>query len=200
MRRHLDREQPGISNKEQELIQAILDSPEDDSHRLVYADWLEEQGDEIRSRYLKLEVYIAEERSVGDFSGESRAELIDIGSQVGAGWTALVSRVRIERCEFEFECPKKWTSLTPTKNLEVRFCDACEREVFFCHTIKEAKDHARNGECVAIDLMVPRESGDLQVRSGPGYWPRTQRTQSTMVLGRMGVPQESEVDDSDYLE
>lgn len=162
MRHHLDREQPGISNREQELVQAIIDAPVDDAHRLVYADWLEEQGDEIRSRYLRLEIQIAGEvAESGQMSAEVRSELIDTGSQVGSGWTALVTRAPIEKCQFAFECPKKWSSLTPTKNLEVRFCDTCRRNVFYCHTISEAREHARNGECVAVDLMVPRLENDL---------------------------------------
>ncbi len=30
------------------LLRAILDSPDDDAPRLVYADWLEENGDATR--------------------------------------------------------------------------------------------------------------------------------------------------------
>lgn len=162
MRRHRDREQPGISNEEQELIAAIIDAPDDDAHRLVYADWLEEAGDEVRSRYLKLEVRMARELAEqGAITAESRAELTDVGSQVGASWAALVSRVPVEKCQFTFKCPEQWSSLTPTKNLEIRFCDACQREVYYCHMIGEARHHARNGRCVAIDLMVPRTEGDL---------------------------------------
>jgi uncharacterized protein (TIGR02996 family) len=39
------------------LIEAILDEPDDDQRRLVYADWLEEHGtfaDSIRAKLIRL--------------------------------------------------------------------------------------------------------------------------------------------------
>jgi uncharacterized protein (TIGR02996 family) len=41
------------------FLQAILADPDDDTHRLVYADWLDER-DDLRGRYLRLEVRLAE--------------------------------------------------------------------------------------------------------------------------------------------
>src|SRR3712207_3150772 len=41
------------------LLRAILDSPEDDAPRLVYADWLEEQGDPERAEFIRLQVALA---------------------------------------------------------------------------------------------------------------------------------------------
>src|SRR4051794_5039051 len=41
------------------LLQAILDSPDDDLPRLAYADWLEENGDELdraRGELIRLEL------------------------------------------------------------------------------------------------------------------------------------------------
>src|SRR5215216_2397351 len=34
------------------FLRAIIDDPDDDTHGLVYADWLEEQGDAARADYL----------------------------------------------------------------------------------------------------------------------------------------------------
>jgi uncharacterized protein (TIGR02996 family) len=50
------------------LIDAILDEPDDDLRRLVYADWLEEQGtlvDGLRAKLIRLQVreYLAANRS-----------------------------------------------------------------------------------------------------------------------------------------
>jgi uncharacterized protein (TIGR02996 family) len=39
---------------EEAFLQAIIESPEDDAPRLVYADWLEERGDP-RGEFLRLE-------------------------------------------------------------------------------------------------------------------------------------------------
>ncbi len=35
------------------ILRAILDEPDDDTHRLVYADWLEERGEMGRSSYIR---------------------------------------------------------------------------------------------------------------------------------------------------
>lgn len=44
------------------LIRAVLDSPEDDTVRLVYADWLDERaqpGDSVRAEFIRLQIEIA---------------------------------------------------------------------------------------------------------------------------------------------
>jgi uncharacterized protein (TIGR02996 family) len=38
------------------LFQAILDDPDDDAPRLVYADWLEEHGDAERAEFIRLQL------------------------------------------------------------------------------------------------------------------------------------------------
>lgn len=38
------------------LFQAILDNPDDDAPRLVYADWLDEHGDPDRAEYIRLRI------------------------------------------------------------------------------------------------------------------------------------------------
>ena len=38
------------------LLQAVHDRPGDDSVRLVYADWLEEQGDDARAEFVRLQL------------------------------------------------------------------------------------------------------------------------------------------------
>jgi uncharacterized protein (TIGR02996 family) len=43
-----------MTHEEASFLQAIHDDPDDDTTRLVYADWLEEHGD-IRSEYLRLQ-------------------------------------------------------------------------------------------------------------------------------------------------
>jgi uncharacterized protein (TIGR02996 family) len=37
------------------FLQAILEEPDDDTHRLVYADWLEEQGDTGRAEFIRMQ-------------------------------------------------------------------------------------------------------------------------------------------------
>ncbi len=39
-----------------DLLAAILANPDDDNVRLVYADWLQENGDEARAEYIRLRI------------------------------------------------------------------------------------------------------------------------------------------------
>ena len=41
------------------LLRAILDAPEDDAPRLVYADWLDEHGDDARAAFIRAQVELA---------------------------------------------------------------------------------------------------------------------------------------------
>lgn len=41
------------------LLRAILDAPDDDAPRLIYADWLEEQGDSDRAEFIRVQVALA---------------------------------------------------------------------------------------------------------------------------------------------
>jgi hypothetical protein len=76
-------------------------------------------------------------------------------------WRARVAQPAIERCTFELDCPKRWSELEPTDNDGVRFCSACDKDVHYCVSVAEAKAHARNGACVALDLTASRWQNDL---------------------------------------
>src|SRR5262249_23168737 len=43
----------------QEFLQTIIQNPEDDAPRLVYADWLEEHGDADRAEFIRVQCEIA---------------------------------------------------------------------------------------------------------------------------------------------
>src|SRR5919199_887033 len=38
------------------FLDAVLDAPEDDAPRLVYADWLDEHGDHDRAEFIRVQV------------------------------------------------------------------------------------------------------------------------------------------------
>lgn len=46
------------------LLQAILDNRADDQLRLVYADWLEEHGEEARAEFIRVQVELGNEKRV----------------------------------------------------------------------------------------------------------------------------------------
>jgi len=59
---------------ERAFLKAILEKPDDDSRKLVYADWLEEQGDP-RAEYLRLTVKARQERVVSPEQRQRHQEL-----------------------------------------------------------------------------------------------------------------------------
>jgi uncharacterized protein (TIGR02996 family) len=50
----------------QAFLDAILDAPDDDAHRLVYADWLDDNGDAERAEFIRTQIELA--RGVEDES------------------------------------------------------------------------------------------------------------------------------------
>jgi uncharacterized protein (TIGR02996 family) len=57
------------------LLQAILDDPEDDGLRLVYADWLEEHGEPERAEFIRVQIELARDPRRGDLEARERALL-----------------------------------------------------------------------------------------------------------------------------
>lgn len=41
------------------LLRAIIDDPDDDTPRLIYADWLDDHGDEARAEFIRLQLRLA---------------------------------------------------------------------------------------------------------------------------------------------
>jgi uncharacterized protein (TIGR02996 family) len=76
--------------EEEAFIEAILESPNDVTHRLVYADWLDERSDP-RAEYLRLQVAL-EASDVID--GNQQDRFWGLQSQLDRDWIALMNRGR----------------------------------------------------------------------------------------------------------
>lgn len=61
----------------------------------------------------------------------------------------------------DFVCHKKWNEMQPTENSKVRFCEDCEKNVYFCDNIVEARELGYQGCCIGIDVGVKRKEKDL---------------------------------------
>src|SRR5215470_6975433 len=46
-------------NEREALLRAVCENPDDDTPRLVFADWLQENGDEARAEFIRLQIEIA---------------------------------------------------------------------------------------------------------------------------------------------
>jgi hypothetical protein len=73
----------------------------------------------------------------------------------------------IRNCFFAFKCDKKWENLTQTKRTEVRFCDSCHREVFFCKTNEQLRESIVMNRCVAIEFEDPATKKITQLTGSP---------------------------------
>lgn len=151
-------------NEEAGFLASIQQTPADETARLVYADWLEERGDAIsksKADFIRFELQLstAPEQSLNRVRWQNKLKKL----VVDARWLAIVSHPRLEACrmQFEFECPKQWEKLTPTGDHNRRHCDQCQQDVHFCNSIREARNHAAQGHCVAVSPGVARLSGDL---------------------------------------
>jgi uncharacterized protein (TIGR02996 family) len=147
------------------FLRALVESPRDDVSRLVYADWLEEQDDPVarlQAEYLRL--------TVQGQPGEKRLQ--ELAARLDPEWLAVVSRIPIENCGrartgeeqlpvFRFACDRNWQDLQPTAEQTVRHCEGCKKDVHYCATIREARQHARVGHCIAVDLGVIRRENDV---------------------------------------
>ena len=173
---------PERYREEQIFIREILFEPTDLSARLVYADWLEERQDP-RAQMLRIDVELQEPPS-SDLRYQSLLqERLKLLPKLDREWVNLLALAPIERCpgstksydqqtssdgsepeivEMRYRCPKRWENLKPSEEAaDARFCNECERTVYYCYTIETARSHAQRGHCVALDPMVPRKPYDL---------------------------------------
>jgi len=158
---------PPYDPVEERLIAAI--AARDHASRVVYADWLEGRGEAERAEFLRIQ-----DRLIGtspddpDFrAGAARLE--ELARGIDLEWRFAVGRPAIEGClAFQLRCPKEWGALAATGRDDVRFCDACERQVFYCDSLAAARSHARMGDCVAVDPGISRTPGDLDEDSSGG--------------------------------
>ena len=141
------------------FLSAIQANPNDELARLVYADWLDEKGDR-RGGYLRAECELA---AIAEPTNDQRASLKRTAEGIPSDWIAAVSRGPIELCvvRFEFECPKRWESLPATDEAGVRFCDTCNRSVYFCDSVELARRVGDRGQCVAVHAALTRSRDDL---------------------------------------
>jgi uncharacterized protein (TIGR02996 family) len=158
-----------LHEQEQAFLATLRRTPADDVTRLVYADWLDEQGGDTntaKSAFLRLECTFATLLKDSHDYGAMLERLHELAKSLDTGWLSIVSKIPIEQCElkFEFQCPKQWDRLRPTEHDGVRFCETCQKDVFYCDSVRMARAHASQGHCVAVQLGLPRQQGDLAIR------------------------------------
>ncbi len=76
------------------FLEAIIANPDDDAPRLMYADWLEEQGDAARAEFIRVQIALArmgEEDGRREGLRRRERELLEAneGAWLGATWEVL---------------------------------------------------------------------------------------------------------------
>ena len=155
----------------EQASQAFLDelrrTTSQDPLRLVFADWLDENNQPARAAYLRAQYHFAnlphDARPVTMILAAT--ELRDLAASVDTQFRILTSIQPIENCAVQYSvlCPRRWADLHSTENEDVRHCVVCNKAVFHCNTLQEARLHVVSGDCVAIDASLVREPGDLQI-------------------------------------
>lgn len=56
-------------------------------------------------------------------------------------------------CDFSFQCSKTWECLSLTDNVDIRHCQACNRDVHLALTEEDFRRHAEGGYCVAVRVL-----------------------------------------------
>jgi uncharacterized protein (TIGR02996 family) len=165
-----------------DFLRNLLHDPADDTTRLVYADWLDEQGDataRARAEFLRLELEIAALPDAGSRREAVDTRLRERAAALAPEWLAVVSHPVLEECQFleggrfqfRYKCPARWERLTPTPDVRIRDCKVCHTFVHYCETIKEARAHAVRGHCVALSLALVRRPDDLRPTEAIVGWP-----------------------------
>lgn len=167
---------PERTPQETAFLRSIMENPDDDALRLVYADWLEETGQSARAAFVRLEVEF-NSTPVSDARAQAlRDELDRLGDAIPAGWTfALTRPATLLNCggeprssppevRFAFRCEKRWADLRPTADAAIRHCQECRKNVYACDSKEAAQRHALRGECIAISSRLAL---DVENQYGP---------------------------------
>jgi uncharacterized protein (TIGR02996 family) len=153
------------------FIAAVLAAPRDDGVRLVYADWLEEQGDP-RSELLRVAVRLEELLEQYPPPEEPRRKLQrvreiarlkarfrELRQVVPSYWLLRLQRGWISQCNLVghgVKCPRRWEFLQETDEPAVRRCGHCRRMVWFCWSVPETEDALRAGHPYVLALAMDR--------------------------------------------
>ena len=77
----------------------------------------------------------------------------------------------IRNCSWGYSCDQKWEKLTATHNFDIKFCEACQREVYHCETQEELAENITLNRCVNFpsDITKIIDTESLQDKTPQGY-------------------------------
>ncbi len=130
------------------LLAAILAHPDEDTPRLMYADWLQENGEEERAEFIRLQI-----KPKNDFTDEDDNRLDELLQRNSSMWTVHLPKDSSERWEWHFlrGMPE-----------ELR----CDAPAFFEHTCELSEAHIR-------ELVLSDASAGWLLKLAQTPWPKS---------------------------
>jgi uncharacterized protein (TIGR02996 family) len=145
--------------EERGFIESLHSDPDADSVQLVYADWLEEQGENNRAEFLRLNVLLSQLIQKLDRDGDpyrspyvepiaqTRIRLRELCQEIPANWLAQIHRGKVNSCDFKTAqipaCPSHWQQLVDSDAPLVRRCEVCKEMVRLITSWKELHQYRR---------------------------------------------------------
>ncbi len=71
----------------------------------------------------------------------------------------MAKRREIQECDFAFKCPKQWDDLRAGDDPDKRYCETCERDVYFISSRIELDVARKLGRCIAAEVDDERSRG-----------------------------------------
>jgi hypothetical protein len=59
---------------------------------------------------------------------------------------------QVLECDFAFKCPQQWESLAELDHPDQRFCESCDRKVYFVRSQQQLLLYRRQGHCIAANI------------------------------------------------
>lgn len=152
------------AEREDEFLRHLVANPGDDTTRLVYGDWLEENGRKEAAEFIRAQVRLATLAPDTEDFKHAKDILHVYAHLFSSHWRRTIARPPIENCDvrFELQCPKQWGDLAPTSDPASRFCGSCRRNVYYAPNVRAARQLALAGQCVVVDVGEFREPRDLE--------------------------------------
>ena len=65
--------------------------------------------------------------------------------------------INIRNCVFGFKCTNKWAGLNNTAIEDIKFCEDCQKEVFFIEDLVSLEKAIALNRCVAINTSLEND-------------------------------------------
>jgi uncharacterized protein (TIGR02996 family) len=133
-----------------------------DGGHMVYADWLEEQGEVARAEFLRIEERLLATPPGSTFDNLNQRRYV-LAETIDVYWRVEVARPLIEATVTTAldACPRDWGSLERTERPDIRRCGTCQGSITYCTDIDVVRSHLSRGELVVLDAWMRRRRGDL---------------------------------------